>query len=218
METAKAETGVPEGLPEACHAALAADGEQLVEEMSLLEQMPQVRIMPNGIFDYAKPPGSVAQKRGIVVKLRCCKKTIDQKCNYYDCEDPRACPTHVEAARLLRAKVQAKHGSAECLAKACEAMAVEAAAGSSAEPAEQTVAQLMANQLAIQRAHRQLKAAQQQLDESVEAERVASASREAASIVLEEVCSLASQPARPPAFPPTVSLTYLPSVVGTIST
>ena len=42
---------LPEELPEALNAAMAADGERLVEQLRLLEQMPQVRLMPSGIFD-----------------------------------------------------------------------------------------------------------------------------------------------------------------------
>ncbi|KAL1524100.1 hypothetical protein AB1Y20_019010 [Prymnesium parvum] len=49
------------------------------------------------------------------------------KCNDKHADDPTSCPTHVEAARLLRAKVLAQHGSAGCLAKAHEALAAKAA-------------------------------------------------------------------------------------------
>ena len=42
-------------------AAIAADGEALVAELGLLEAMPQVRLLPSGIFDRAKPVGSKAQ-------------------------------------------------------------------------------------------------------------------------------------------------------------
>jgi hypothetical protein len=56
----------------------------------------------------------------------------------------------------------------------------------------------MASQLAIQRAHRELKAAQQQLEERAEVERIASEARAAATAALEEVCSLANLPARLP--------------------
>ena len=66
--------------PAAFEAAIEKDGEQLVEEMRLLEQMPQVRLQASSIFDRAKPLGSVAQLRGIVIRLRCCKKPLDQKC------------------------------------------------------------------------------------------------------------------------------------------
>ena len=202
------ERGPPEELPDVLQAAMAADGEALAAELGLLEAMPQVRLLPSGIFDRAKPVGSRAQLRGVLIALRCCGGQLDQKCNDYGTENPKACPSHVEAARILRAKVELKHGSAECQAKAHEALAAEAAdaASSSTPPAARTVAHLMANQFAIQNAHRQLKAAQQQLDQSVEAERIASEARAAASAALEEVCSLANLPtllpARPPARPP----------------
>jgi hypothetical protein len=204
-------TESPEELSEAFTAAIEEDGERLVEALELLEQMPQVRLLPNSVFDRARPPGSVAQQRGVIVKLRCCKKPFDQKCNEKDANDPTSCPTHVEAALLLRAKVLKQHGSAQCLAKANEATAAEAAAGSSsAAPTERTVAALMAQQLAIQRAHRELKRAQIHLEETAEAECRASLAREAASTALEEVPSpclparpiaslLVRLPARPPA-------------------
>jgi hypothetical protein len=178
---------LPEELPAVFTAVTEEDLERLTLETAQLEQLVQVRLVPSSFFDRAKPPGSVAQQRGVSCKLRCCKRYIDQKCNDYMDGDPRACPTHFEAARLLRAKVEEKHGSAECLAKAREALAAEAAAGASstaATPVAPTVAQLMANQLAIQRAHRELKAAQQQLEQSAEAERIASEARAAASAAL----------------------------------
>jgi len=40
-------------LPEALRAAIASDSEALAEELRLLEQMPQVRLLPSGIFDRA---------------------------------------------------------------------------------------------------------------------------------------------------------------------
>ena len=60
-------------LPEALNAAMAADGERLVEELRLLEEMPQVRLVPSSVFDRAKPPGSKPQLRGVSCKLRCCR-------------------------------------------------------------------------------------------------------------------------------------------------
>ncbi|KAL1500598.1 hypothetical protein AB1Y20_013250 [Prymnesium parvum] len=77
--------------------------EELKEELLRLQSMPQVRLLGSSIFDRAMPPGSIAQQRGVAVKLRCCKKTIDHKCN--DLEGERACPTHVEAARRLQEKI-----------------------------------------------------------------------------------------------------------------
>ena len=101
------ESGAPpeERLPEVLRRAMALDGEALAEELSLLEAMPQVRLLPSGIFDRAKPVGSKAQLRGVLVALRCCGGQLDQKCNSYEDDNPNACPSHVEAARLLRAKV-----------------------------------------------------------------------------------------------------------------
>eukprot|EP00966_Prymnesium_polylepis_P077616 1798328-Prymnesium_polylepis.1 len=96
---------LPEELPAAFTAAAEQDGERLIEEMELLEQMPQVRVLPSSIFDRARPPGSKAQLRGVIVKVECCKRVVDQKCNDKDATaDPTACPTIVEAVRLLRAK------------------------------------------------------------------------------------------------------------------
>ena len=191
-------TEVEDELPEALEAAMAVDGERLMEELRLLEEMPQVRLVPSSVFYRAKPPGSKPQLRGVSCKLRCCRMPCEVKCNALT--DDRACPTHVEAARMLRAKVQEKHGSAECVAKTHAAHAADASAAgsSSAAPAERTVVQLMASQLAIQRAHRELKAAQQQLEERAEVERIASEARVAATAALEEVCSLANLPARLP--------------------
>eukprot|EP00966_Prymnesium_polylepis_P112265 2597038-Prymnesium_polylepis.1 len=117
---------VEDELPAALNAAMAADGERLMEELRLLEVMPQVRLVPSSVYDRAKPPGSTPQLRGVSCKLRCCRTHMEQKCNALT--DEKACPTHVEAARLLRAKVQEKHGSAECVAKAREALAAEASA------------------------------------------------------------------------------------------
>ena len=104
---------LPEGLPTAFCAAIEADEERLVEAMAALEQLPQVRIVPSSLFDRAKPPGSVPQLRGVGCKLWCCKKYIDQKCIELDATNPNHCPSYVEAAQLLRVKVQQKHGSSE---------------------------------------------------------------------------------------------------------
>lgn len=86
-------------LPEELLRAMEGHSE-LREELQRLLEMPQVRLLRSSIFDRAVPTGSIAQQRGVAVKLRCCKKTIDQKCN--DLEGERACPTHVEAARFLQ--------------------------------------------------------------------------------------------------------------------
>jgi hypothetical protein len=55
----------------------------------------------------ARISGSVAQQRGVICRLRCCGHPLDQKCN--DLTGDAACPTHVEAARRLRAKVAKQH-------------------------------------------------------------------------------------------------------------
>ena len=49
-------------------AILDAHGSQLVEELRLLEQMPQVhRLIERTLFDRALPSGSKAQLRGAIV-------------------------------------------------------------------------------------------------------------------------------------------------------
>ena len=104
-------------LPPAWAAAMAAAGDELLQEVSQLEEMPQVEPMTGrSLFDRAKPAGSKAQLRGVIIRVSCCGVQVDQKCNDKTTDD--ACPTHIDAVRLLRAKVQAKHGSADCIAKA----------------------------------------------------------------------------------------------------
>ena len=95
--------------PQELVAALAAHGEALAAELRALDDMPQVKLTPASVFDRAKPPGSIAQQRGVICKLRCCGRQLDQKCN--DLTGDAACPTQVEAARMLRAKVAKQHGS-----------------------------------------------------------------------------------------------------------
>ena len=109
--------------PQELVAALTAHGEALAAELRALDEMPQVKLMPASVFDRATPPGSVAQKRGVICRLLCCRKTLDQKCN--ELSGDAACPTHVEAARMLRAKVVKQHGSAACLARAEQKLAEE---------------------------------------------------------------------------------------------
>ena len=89
------ERGPPEELPDVLQAAMAADGEALAAELGLLEAMPQVRLLPSGIFDRAKPVGSRAQLRGVLIALRCCGGQLDQKCNDYGTENPKACPSQI---------------------------------------------------------------------------------------------------------------------------
>ena len=102
----------------------------------------------------------------MLVSLRCCKGQLDQKCNEYASDDPRACPTHVEAARLLRAKVLDKHGAAECLAKARAALQqAESEGSSSSAPARATnaFAELLGQRLNIQKAQREVARAEERL-------------------------------------------------------
>jgi hypothetical protein len=57
-----------EELPESLLVMLGAHGSQLVEELRLLEQMPQVhRLIERTLFDRALPSGSKAQLRGAIV-------------------------------------------------------------------------------------------------------------------------------------------------------
>ena len=135
-------------------AALEAHGEALAAEMSALEEMPQVKLTASSVFDRATPPGTKAQLRGVICKLRCCGRQLDMKCN--DLTGDRACPTHVEAARMLRAKVVEKHGSEECVAKARQNLAEEGG--------EQTAfSVMMSAQLGRQRADSELKQAEAEL-------------------------------------------------------
>ena len=92
-------------LPAEAEAAFAAGGEALVEELTLLSEMPQVYLSAKSVFDRAKPPGSVAQQRGVQFKLRCCTgPPLVRKCN--NLAGDKACPTVLDAVRQLRVKVQ----------------------------------------------------------------------------------------------------------------
>ena len=56
----------PADLPEEMLATLATDGEQLLEQLRLLEQLPQVRLVPSSVFDRAKPPvGGTGSRRAL---------------------------------------------------------------------------------------------------------------------------------------------------------
>ena len=178
-----------EELPAALNAAMATNGERLMQQLMLLQQLPQVRLVPSSVFDRAKPPGSNPQLRGVSCKLRCCNKYIDQKCNALNGEN--ACPTHVEAAEMLRTKVLEKHGSGECMAKAQATLAAEAeqAAGSSSSgaPVENAFAEMLGRQLAIQKAQRAVVLAETNALRLAEAERDASGLRAAADLAVEDV-------------------------------
>ena len=140
-------------------AALTAQGETLAAELRALDDMPQVKLTPGSVFDRAKPLGSVAQLRGVTCRLRCCGVQLGQKCN--DVTGDAACPTHVDAARLLRAKVAEQHGSATCLAKAAQKLKEEGA-GSSGQM-ESAFSVMMGAQIARQRAGSELMQAEDKL-------------------------------------------------------
>ena len=145
-------------VPEELSAALAAHGEQLLAELQLLSELPQVRLTAAAVFDRAKPRGSVAQQRGVICKLTCCGGQLDVKCN--DRSDDRACPTHVEAAQRLREKVLAQHGSPSCLERARRA----AEGASASAPPANAFAQMLGAQVALQRAATALTRAEQRLE------------------------------------------------------
>ena len=87
-------------------SALQADGDQLATELRLLNELPQVHLTEKCVFDRGN--GRIANKRGAICRLLCCGKQLDQKCN--DLSGERACPTVVDAVRLLRAKVEKSRG------------------------------------------------------------------------------------------------------------
>ena len=145
--------------PQELLAALAAHGEKLAAELRALDDMPQAKLTPASVFDRAKPPGSVAQQRGVICRLRCCGKPIDQKCN--DRTGDAACPTHVMAARMLRSKIAEQHGSAACLAKAKQKLAEESSGSSG--PVESAFSVMMGAQLVRQRAGSELMQAEEDL-------------------------------------------------------
>ena len=134
-------------------AAVSQHGELLIDELERLAELPQARLLPGSIFDTAQPLGTVPQLRGVQVRLRCCKKPINVKCNALEGE--RACHSHVEAARALRAKILKDHSSPACTEKARIALAEEQAeeqggAGSStARPANAFVAMARASALNV---------------------------------------------------------------------
>jgi len=80
-------------------SALQAHGDQLATELRLLNELPQVYLTEKCVFGRR-----IANKRGAICCLLCCGKQLDQKCN--DLSGEGACPTVVDAVRLLRAKVE----------------------------------------------------------------------------------------------------------------
>ena len=87
-------------------SALQAHGDQLATELRLLNELPQVYLTEKCVFDRGN--GRIINKRGAICCLLCCGEQLDQKCN--DLSGERACPTVVDAVRLLRAKVEKSHG------------------------------------------------------------------------------------------------------------
>ena len=88
-------------------SALQAHGDQLATELRLLNELPQVYLTEKCVFDPGNGRDRIANKRGAICRLLCCGKQLDQKCN--DLSGERACPTVVDAVRLLRAKVEKSH-------------------------------------------------------------------------------------------------------------
>jgi len=159
LRLTKTARGAAMEAPQELLAALAAHGEKLAAELRALDDMPQAKLTPASVFDRAKPPGSVAQQRGVICRLRCCGKPIDQKCN--DRTGDAACPTHVMAARMLRSKIAEQHGSAACLAKAKQKLSEESSGSSG--PVESAFSVMMGAQLVRQRAGSELMQAEEDL-------------------------------------------------------
>ena len=130
-------------------------GELLSAELQRLNELPQVRLTDGALFDRARPKGSDPHKRGVICRLLCCGGQLDVKCNGRS--GPGACATHADAARLLREKVAAKHGSEACLAKARQA--------AEAAPPENAFALMLGAQIARQRACSALKQAQEDAEQ-----------------------------------------------------
>ena len=155
----------PSAVPEELEAIFLQLGEPLLEELEQLSAMPQVMLTAKSVFDRATPLGSRAQLRGVQFNLRCCPgQPLMRKCN--DLTDERACPTVLEAAQFLRAKVTKEHGSEACLARASEKL--EAAGSSIARSTEQprdAFAVMIGARLAIQRARSALKQAEQSAEQ-----------------------------------------------------
>lgn len=154
----------------------------LAEEIRKLEELPQVALSSQPWFDRARPPGSVAQKRGAICRVRCCGVQVDQKCN--NLAGDGACPTILDAVKLLRVKVLSKHGSPACYEKL---LAITPIASSSPSRKADALATLMAGQLRLQRARLALRDAEQ-----LAARRRAEALE--ASVQLEQVCRVVTLP------------------------
>ena len=117
----------PSAVPEELEAIFVHHGEPLLNELAQLAAMPQVMLTAKSVYDRATPLGSKAQLRGVQFNLRCCTgPPLVRKCN--DLAGEKACPTVVEAAQFLRAKVDKEHGSESCLARAHEKLTAQAPA------------------------------------------------------------------------------------------
>ena len=92
-------------------SALQAHDDQLDTELRLLSELPQVYLTEKCVFDRGN--GRIANKRGAICCVLCCGKQLDQKCN--DLSGEGACPTVVDAVRLLRAKVEKSHRVGRCI-------------------------------------------------------------------------------------------------------
>ena len=64
-------------------------------------ELPQVYLYLTEKCVFDRGNRRIANKRGAICCLLCCGKQLDQKCN--DLSGERACPTGVDAVRLLRA-------------------------------------------------------------------------------------------------------------------
>jgi len=89
-------------------SALQALGDQLATELRLLNELPQVYLTEKCVFDRGNGRAFALQTSGSGVPsvVSCAVASsyeLDQKCNALSGE--RACPTVVDAVRLLRAKV-----------------------------------------------------------------------------------------------------------------
>ena len=93
----------------------------------------------------------------MICKLLCCGGQLDVKCN--NLSGDGACPTLVQAARLLRQKVQEQHGSEACLARA--AQKVEEEGSGSSGQVESAFSVMRGAQLVRQRASSELKQAEE---------------------------------------------------------
>lgn len=167
-------------------AALDSLGGELEKELRLLGELPQVHLTEKVVFDRAIPRGSVAQKRGAICKLLCCGIQLDQKCN--DLNGEKACPTVIDAVRLLRLKVLEKHGSISCMEKVLREQEGSAASVPSTTKSNAFSA-LMEGQLAQQRAQSALRQA-----EALVSERRAQA--QMAYFALEQVVANHVEPCR----------------------